>query len=175
MRAAVVERLAISALISLTSPRTGLSARSRIGDVALLAGDDQHAVLRAAPAELDGVAERGGIARLAQDAMVELFAALGRPFSSLTVPLTAMPSSSPVIRNEIEPFGLPPCAARWSSVAASAQAIAPFMSTAPRPYSTPPAISPANGGCDQSPASPGGTTSVWPANIRCGAGVPMRA
>ena len=28
------------------------------------------------------------------------------------VPLTAMPSSSPVIRNEIEPFGLPPCAAR---------------------------------------------------------------
>ena len=32
--------------------------------------------------------------------------------SSLTVPLTAMPSSSPVIRNEIEPFGLPSLAAR---------------------------------------------------------------
>ena len=32
-------------------------------------------------------------------------------FSSLGVPLTAMPSSSPVIRNEIEPLaGLPPCA-----------------------------------------------------------------
>ena len=29
-------------------------------------------------------------------------------FSSFGVPLTAMPSSSPVIRNEIEPFGLPP-------------------------------------------------------------------
>ena len=28
--------------------------------------------------------------------------------SSLTVPLTATPSSSPVMRKEIEPFGLPP-------------------------------------------------------------------
>jgi hypothetical protein len=33
-------------------------------------------------------------------------------FSSLMVPLTAIPSSSPVIRNEIEPLGLPPFAAR---------------------------------------------------------------
>ena len=44
--------------------------------------------------------------------MVEALAALGRPLSSLMVPLTAMPSSSPVIRNEIDPFGLPPRAAR---------------------------------------------------------------
>ena len=52
---------------------------------------------------------------------------------SFGVPLTAMPSSSPVIRNEIEPFGLPSFAARWSSAAATAQAMPPFMSTAPRP------------------------------------------
>jgi hypothetical protein len=36
-------------------------------------------------------------------------------------------------RNEIEPFGLPLAAAMWSRLAATAQAIAPFMSTAPRP------------------------------------------
>ena len=44
------------------------------------------------------------------------------------------------------------------------------MSTAPRPYSTPSAISPANGGCVHFASSPGGTTSVWPANTRCGRG-----
>ena len=55
----------------------------RIGDVALLAGDDQHAVLRAAPAELDGVAELVDIARLAQHAMVELLAARRRPLQQL--------------------------------------------------------------------------------------------
>ena len=43
------------------------------------------------------------------------------------------------------------------------------MSTAPRPNSTPSAMSPANGACDHAFASPVGTTSVWPANIRCGA------
>jgi hypothetical protein len=32
-------------------------------------------------------------------------------WTSFTVPFTAMPSSSPVIRNEIDPFGRPPCAA----------------------------------------------------------------
>ena len=55
----------------------------RIGDVALFAGNDQCAVERAAPADLDGVAERRHVARLAQDAMVESFAALGRPFEQL--------------------------------------------------------------------------------------------
>ena len=39
-----------------------------IGDVALLAGDDERAVLRAAPADLDHVAERFAVGRLAQDA-----------------------------------------------------------------------------------------------------------
>ena len=48
---------ALSAAISVAMPRTGLSAQFRIGDVALRAGDDQRAVLRAAPADLDHVAE----------------------------------------------------------------------------------------------------------------------
>jgi hypothetical protein len=51
--------------------------------VALLAGDHERAVERAAPADLDGVADRGGIARLAEDAMVEALAALGRPLQEL--------------------------------------------------------------------------------------------
>ncbi len=43
---------------------------------------------------------------------------------SLMVPLTAMPSSSPVIRSDSEPsFGLPPLAATWSSAAATKQAM----------------------------------------------------
>ena len=40
--------------------------------------------------------------------MIEFLAARRAHFSSLIVPLTATLSSSPVIRNEIEPLGLPP-------------------------------------------------------------------
>ena len=36
-----------------------------------------------------------------------MVAASGRPFDSLAVPLTAVPSSSPVMRNESEPLRLP--------------------------------------------------------------------
>ena len=110
--AARVERLVHQRAHQLDQAAHRIVGAVRIGDVALLAGDDQHAVLRAAAAELDGVAELVDVARLAQHAMVEFFAARGRPFQELGLPLTAMPSSSPVIRNEIEPFGLPPFAAR---------------------------------------------------------------
>ena len=55
----------------------------RIGDVALLAVDDQRAVLRAAAADLDGVAELVDVAGLAEHAMVEFLAALRRPFQQL--------------------------------------------------------------------------------------------
>jgi hypothetical protein len=57
--------------------------------------------------------------------------------NSFIVPLTERSSSSPVIRNEIEPLpsfpGLPPWSARYCSTAAALQAMPPFMSTAPRP------------------------------------------
>jgi hypothetical protein len=91
------------------------------------------------------------------------------------VPLTEMSSSSPVIENEIEPFGLPPLSLRYCSTAATLQAIPPFMSTAPRPYSTPSFTSPANAPCVHAPSSPAGTTSVWPAKVMCGASLPIRA
>ena len=44
----------------------------------------------------------------------------------------------------------------------------PFMSQAPRPYSTPFCTSAPNGSCRQV-AAPTGTTSVWPAKQKCGA------
>ncbi len=52
--------------------------------------------------------------------------------SIFTVPLTAGPSSSPVISSDSVPAGLP-SAAIFSSAAAMKQAMPPFMSTAPRP------------------------------------------
>src|SRR5262249_34439789 len=55
----------------------------RIGDVALPAADNQRAVERTAAAGLDGVAEDFDIARLAENAMVESLAALGRPVKQL--------------------------------------------------------------------------------------------
>ena len=73
----------ISARHQLDQPAHRIVGAVRIGDVALLAGDDQHAVLRAAAAELDGVAELRDVAGLAQHAMVELLAARGRPFQQL--------------------------------------------------------------------------------------------
>src|SRR5674476_1017514 len=51
--------------------------------MALPAGHDQVAVERAAAADLDGVAEFRDIARLAQNAVVKFFAALGRPLQEL--------------------------------------------------------------------------------------------
>src|SRR5439155_10633473 len=49
----------------------------------LLADHRQRAVDRAAAPDLDGVAKLGGVGRLAQEAMVEFFAALGRPLQQL--------------------------------------------------------------------------------------------
>ena len=104
---------ACSAAISVTSPRIGLSARSRISDVALAAGDDQRAVERAAPAGLDGVAEHLDVARLAKNAMVEFFAARGRPLQQLD---RAVDRDAFLVAGDQERdrafFGLPPLAAR---------------------------------------------------------------
>src|SRR6476619_4444826 len=69
--------------IEVNSRFEGSNRALPIGDVALCAGNDQCAVEGSAPTDLDGVAERRHIARLAQDAMIESFAALGRPFEQL--------------------------------------------------------------------------------------------
>ena len=80
---AVVERRRHQRAHQLDQAAHRIVGELRIGDVALLAGDHQHAVERAAPADLDRVADRRRIARLAEDAVVEVFAALGRPFEQL--------------------------------------------------------------------------------------------
>ena len=58
---------ALIAPISVDDAAHRIVGEFRIGDVALRAGDDQRAVLRAAPADLDHVAERLRIGRLAQN------------------------------------------------------------------------------------------------------------
>ena len=80
---ALVERLVHQRAHQRDQPAHRIVGALRIGDVALLAGHHQRAVLRAAPADLDHVAERVGVGRLAEDAVVECFAALGRPLQEL--------------------------------------------------------------------------------------------
>ena len=89
------------------------------------------------------------------------------------VPWVARPSSSPVISRDREPFGSP-SASTWET-AAIQQAMPPFMSTAPRPMTTPSTSSAAKGSDDQASVGPVGTTSVWPAKQRFGPSVPRRA
>src|SRR6202167_3555155 len=54
-----------------------------IRDMALAGLDNQRAVERTAPSGLDGVADARDVARLAENAMVKLFAARGRPLQKL--------------------------------------------------------------------------------------------
>jgi hypothetical protein len=59
--------------------------------------------------------------------------------------------------------------------AAAKAAMALFMSTAPRPISTPSTTAASNAPLLQAAAFPTGTTSVWPAKQRLGRAVPQRA
>ena len=100
------------------------------------------------------------------------------PFSAiqsrtLVVPLTAGPSSSPVISRLIDPHTVPAAMAR--DAASTNAPTAHFMSVAPRPYSTSSIISAPNGSTDQESGLPSGTTSVCPAKQKFGASVPNRA
>ncbi len=72
-----------SASISVDQAADRVHRALRIGDMALLAGDGEVAVERAAAADLDGVAELFLVARLGQDAMVELLAMFGGPLQQL--------------------------------------------------------------------------------------------
>src|SRR5262249_55585250 len=63
--------------------RHRIGSAVRIGDMALHALDVERAGLRAAAADLDGIAEHLDIGGLAEHAMIELFAALRRPLQEL--------------------------------------------------------------------------------------------
>ena len=93
----------------LHQPAHRIVGELRIGGVALAAIDGDRAGQRAAPADLDHVAERvrdWSARRRSQASHLSPLAAAHS--SSLTVPLIAGPSSSPVISSDTEPFG-PPC------------------------------------------------------------------
>src|SRR5215470_12046680 len=78
--AALVERLALQLRDQRYEAPDRIFGALRIGAMPLFAADNQMAVERAATADLDGVAPRLPIARLAQDAMIEFLAALCGPF-----------------------------------------------------------------------------------------------
>src|SRR5665213_1690048 len=80
---AVIERLRLQRRDQLHQPADRLVGALGIGDVALLASDDQMAVERTAPPDLDGVAERLDIARFAQHAMRKLLTLVGAPLQQL--------------------------------------------------------------------------------------------
>ena len=82
MLAAVVERR-LQRRNQRHQPADRIVGAMWIGDVTLTASDDKRAAERAAPAGLDGVAERLDIARLAEDAVVKSLAAFGRPLQEL--------------------------------------------------------------------------------------------
>ena len=79
---------------------------------------------------------------------------------SARVPWIAGPSSSPVTTKLSVPASRGTCA-----TAATIAAIAPFISTAPRPCSNSPRSVGVKGSLFQ--PGPGGTTSRWPAKARC--------
>src|SRR3569623_20380 len=79
MICALIERVGIQRADKRRDVRQRIVRAVGISDMALLALDDQRAGQRAAPPDLNEVAERIDVARLAAHAKVELFAALGRP------------------------------------------------------------------------------------------------
>ncbi len=110
-------------------PRDRIVGELRVGDVAFAPGDLQPDVDRAAPTDLDGVAEPVDRGWLAHQAGVGFARSTARMWSiSASVPKRAGPSSSPVMMKLIVP-----AASGISRAATTIAATAPFMSTAPRP------------------------------------------
>ena len=132
MGAAGVQGLARQRVEHAQQARDRIVGPLGIGDVALHAANRQMAGHRAAPADLDHLAEAlaGWSARRPGRRPAARPAPAARR-AAFCVPLTAGPSSSPVIRQLIEPAGRRSPSSR--ATAATKQAIAPFMSTAPRP------------------------------------------
>ena len=83
MRRALVERHGEERIEKAQQPADRVVGEMRIGHVALLAVDGQPAGERAAPADLDHVAEPVRVRRFAEDAMVEALAARLRPIEQL--------------------------------------------------------------------------------------------
>src|SRR6266566_4055801 len=83
MLGAFIERLRHQRAHQRDEPADRIVRKLRGGDMPLPAGHGQRAVERAAPADLEGVAQSGGARRLADEGMIEHDAALGRPAQQL--------------------------------------------------------------------------------------------
>ena len=166
---ALVERRRVKRFERRREPAQRVVGEMGIGDVALLAEKREPPGQRAAPAVLDHVAERGDARRLAEHAMVErsplLFSAHS---SSLTVPLTAGPSSSPVRRKLIDP-AKSPRATKSQRRGDGSRRRRPSCRRRRGPKACRRGLRPRTGSWRQRPTSPVGTTSVWPAKTKFGA------
>ena len=134
-----------------------------VGDMALRARHVDPHVDRAAPADLDRVAQPVDRGRLADQDHVGADAALVQPIDD---PRRAVGGIAFLVAGDQQARACP-CPAATEAAAATKAAIALFMSLAPRPVSTPSSMTGSNGSLAQ--PSPGGTTSRWPAKPKCGA------
>ena len=125
---------------------------------------------RTAPSVLDRVAERRDAGRLTEEAVIEAFAPLERPLDQLD---RAVNRRAFLVagHKEADRAGGEPAAMKRRAAATDA-ARPPFMSQAPRPQIWPSATVAEKGSKRQCETSPGGTTSVCPANARFGAARP---
>src|SRR4051794_37733200 len=83
MRRAVIELAIDEGGEKANDPGRGIAGEVGIGDVALHAADDESAGERAAAADLEGVAQRVRICRLAEQAMAEALATRLGPIEKL--------------------------------------------------------------------------------------------
>ena len=143
----------------------------RVGDMALRPFDDQRAVLGQPGRPILRMSpSRRGIGRFAEEAVVECLAARRRPLQQFYGAVVRRPpSSSPVMRKEIEPLGAPPLPGKVIASRPPARRRShPSCQRHRGRVLRRPSISPANGWCRHWASSPGGKTSVCPANTRCG-------
>ena len=130
----------------------------------------QHAVERAAPADLDRSPIASPVARLAQDAMVECLAARGRPCQQLD---GAVDGDALLVAGDQErdrAFGL--AAMRRRDGRAPPRPRRRSRPSCRRRRGRTETVRHVAGERRRgvhAPSSPGGTTSVWPAKGRCGA------
>ena len=143
----------------------------RVGDVALVAVQNEPPGQRTAPAVLDRVAERRDAGRLADDAVIEAFAPGERPIDELD---RAVDRRAFLVAGDEEADraekAAPGDEAQSGRHAGGEPAL--HVAGAASPELARRATSPENGSKRQRDASPGGTTSVWPAKTRFGAPVP---
>ena len=152
----------------------GIVRPRRVSGMALAALDDERAIKRAAPANLDRVAEHFGARRLADDAMIETLALVISPAQEF---FGAIDRRAFLVAGDEKPdraLGQSSSRDKGAGGGGEGGNAAFHVSGAASPHRALCHL-PAKGSNRQLAASPTGTTSVWPAKTRKGALVPKRA